>query len=373
MIKTPRYRASSALLAGLLACAALVGCGGGDDVASIINKALDSKAPNLAVGTPTGTITNTDTATAFVAPAWASPAIFVTPGQASASVLIRDCGIDSPTVDAGGRSSASFESIQRSSFVPGTALFTASFVIMANGDAVFSAATSSTGTVAELARINLAEATTRQVHMAVGTEEATQLYLKTNNYPNSGNSSIDVVTQIGSATNNLAKFISHADRNYYVCNISSGALTPRIPPSAARLKERFVPTAAQLAGRVDYLYDNQANSTTLPANQANFKYANLNLTTGLLSAGPSNSTATSNLSPVVMALDPAGTGRYIEEYRAVVRVNLVEVADYRQFELSATTTANGKLVYNMQNTGGALSHNPELGTTVLVSRRPSTP
>jgi hypothetical protein len=347
-----------ALASGLLASAALVGCGGGDDAASIIQQALDSKAPNLAVAVPG---TGTAAITAIVQPAWASLAMFVPPGQASFNVPVKECGIDNPTVNKNTRRS-----------VLGTPLYTASFVIMASGEAIFSAATSSTGTVSDLLRVRpeFIDNSTIRAELSNGSDQV--VLVNTFEDTNGDNARRIKIDQPDGSTEYLAEFIASSVSGggaTYKCNLSLGSLAMRIPPSAARLLEKFVPTAAQLAGRSNYTYDNLALNSKLENNQVNSRYADLNLNTGILSTASKNSTATSDLTPVALQFSSSTQGGYQEIYRKVTKTIGVQVQTTtvsREFEFASTSADTGALFFQMKNQDGQLSHTARLGTLITV-------
>jgi hypothetical protein len=184
----------------------LAACGGGGDSAS----------PTGSGATPPPELP---------AVAWASPAVFVTPG-ASSKTLALNCTTQTDTYSA-----PNYNRVRTSG-----ALVSATLKISANGDTVVSAATSTSGPISALQSIALADATSYSWRVN-GTLEAPLYILELRQQDRNTTKRIEVISESEGTTVNLPNGYFSTQTSYgfiyYSCN-SEEVLALQINPDQAR-------------------------------------------------------------------------------------------------------------------------------------------
>jgi hypothetical protein len=220
------------LLPVAAAVAILAACGGSDD--------------------PVATAAQMDSA-AHTAP-FASPAMFLGPGQASKAFPLTGCG----------------QGVQ-----------SATFTIFSNGDMALTGALSGTTTISQIKRINYADATGASVSAG-----------------NSGGVFADVsLSQVSDYLSAYSSgfFSSNSSAGTINCNFTGSALSLAVLPSAARLSSEMLSgitsiDTSRLSGTGTFAaplayWDNYGTSSSY----AGVRYFSLNMTTGAFTTSPSPS------------------------------------------------------------------------------------
>ena len=312
----------NALLA-VSAAALLAACGGGSD----------ATAPTSSANQP----------------AWGSPAMFVPAGQTQVSVSVSDC-----TSDSGSRAKSSLVISQRSSSVSVTS---PSLIITSAGDVIFSGAIAPATAVTELARVNFATSTDRQIEFS---SDATS-----NTFDVSNATTNLYMGRSGGA----ARFNAYVDGGIDISCNTVANLSPAYAPSEARLAAKFtngvtswqnsqtsVSGTSTIAANNIVVWDNKSQNTVLDSNQTDVRYASLNVASGALNVGPSETRATQS---VVLSTALATSGYYFEGDN--------EDSDYvsgryKQVVLRVDTATQGQLKFTARTGDNILTVVPQLGT-----------
>lgn len=286
-------------------------------------------------------------------PEWASPAMFVPSGQSQISVSVSDCRDNARSLRSSVMQALDFAAPS------GTAINSTTLVITSGGNVVLSGALSGSSTVAELVRMNFADATaTRRIEFSTtATENSFALQSNIGDY-------------ISMSLSGGAPTLSARNGTYNILCANMSSLTPAYAPSEARLAEKFTAGAASWGSNAStpftttaisnnlIVWNNQANNTLLNSNQVNAQYASLNTSTGALNIGPgtsaSNITQSLALSSVL-----ANAGRYKESDYADT-----DFASGRakQARLELDTLTQGYLAFDIVSGDGTLIVYPQLGT-----------
>jgi hypothetical protein len=285
-------------------------------------------------------------------PEWASPAMFVPAGQSQISVAVSDCRNNSRSVRSAAMQADAVA-------VPsGTAISSTTLVITSAGDVVLSGALSGSSTVAELVRINFADAgSTRRIdYSTVGKENGFALASPNGDSIETG---YDITATLNARNSNYRIY----------CNTLTN-LTPAYAPSEARLPAKFTagvtswgdansrPFTTSTISNNLVVWNNQDSNTTLASNQVNARYASLNISTGALNIGPGTSPANITQS-VVLSSALATAGRYQESDYADTDFTSGRTKSVR---LEFDTSTQGYLEFALNTGDNILITYPQLGT-----------
>jgi hypothetical protein len=298
---------------------------------------------------------NIDTTTPPVnQPAWASPAMFVPAGQAQINVAVSDCRDNS-------RIRASSTALPAVASVPtGTLVNSPSLVITSAGDVIFSGAISPATAVTELARVNFASSTDREIEF---NSDATR------NTFDVGNTTTNLYTGRSDGSATFSAYANNGSLNVTCTTVAN--LTPAYAPSEARLAAKFtagvtawqearVRGTSTIPASSIVVWDNQAQNTRLEPNQTSVKFASLNLATGALNVGPSSSQVTQS---VLLSTALATSGLYREaDY---------EDGDFnsgrsKSVRLEVETTTQGRLKFDSYSGDNIIYFTPQLGTLNIM-------
>jgi hypothetical protein len=224
----------------------------------------------------------------FVQPAWASPALLVTPGQSSKSFSLTNCAM----------SSFSFTSIpsqEQPQMQPvGEPLYTVSLVISASGTLTLNGATATTATIGTLLSYtsNTGAETFRDMQIIASSGAVTRLFLRGNDGMKGGDSY--AITQSTMGVNFNMSNGNESGQTSVSCQDFSATSTfaLSVPPSDSRTKAVFI--APDQTSRL--VWDGSADLQSIGVTTGG-RFLNLDQATGIMSLSASTAT-TATLSPL---------------------------------------------------------------------------
>ncbi len=285
-------------------------------------------------------------------PAWGSPAMFVPAGQSQISVAVSDCRNDSYS----NIRAANLQSPARLD-PTGTLVNSPSLVITSAGDVIFSGAIAPATTVTELARVNFATSTDRQIEFSSD--------LTSNTFDVSNDTANLYTGRSGAA----ATFSAYVDGGIDITCNTVANLSPAYAPSEARLASKFtngvtswnnsetsVSGTSTIPANNIVVWDNKSQNTVLDSNQTAVRYASLNVLSGALNVGPSETQVTQS---VVLSTALATSGYYLEADNA----DSDHVSGrYKEIILRVDTATQGQLKFAARHGDSILTVVPQLGT-----------